>query len=183
MNVGFDLDGIFIDRPPFIPRGILEWLYRGPQNHEPRYRFPTTKVEQYIRKFSHHSFFRPKIYQNVEFLKHFSKDKKNSIFLISSRYQFLERETLKILRKYYLDNYFIKIYLNTKNEQPHLFKERVINKLKINMFVDDDLELLNYLKKCYPKIKLFWYNSDNTDKSLNGIIHINKLNEIYPYLK
>lgn len=182
MNIGFDLDGIFIDRPPFVPRGIIEWLYRGPQNHEPRYRFPSTTIEQFIRKFSHHSIFRPKILQSIEFLKNFSGNKKNTIFLISSRYHFIENETLNILEKYHLDKYFTKIYLNTKNEQPHLFKSSLIRKLKIDVFIDDDLELLTFLKKSCPKTKLFWYNLSNTDKTPDGIIHIKKLEEIYPYL-
>ncbi len=183
MNIGFDLDGIFIDRPPFVPRWLIEWLYRGPQNHEPKYRFPSTKIEQSIRKLSHYSLLRPKISQNIEFLEQFCKDKKNNLFLITSRYHFLENETLNILKKYNVDKCFSKMYLNDKNEQPHLFKSRIIGKLNLSIFVDDDLKLLLYLQKDYPKLKLLWYNQKSTSNLPPGIIQIKNLKEVYNYIK
>ena len=111
MKIGFDLDVIFIDGPPIIPKGIIEWLYRGSQNHDPKYRFPTTKFEQTIRKWSHSPIFRPEISRNVEFIKQLSKDKGLKIYLISSRYKFLENETMIILKKYGLENPALKVIL------------------------------------------------------------------------
>lgn len=183
MKIGCDLDGIFVDGPPFVPKRLIEWLYRGPQNHEPKYRLPTTEFEQQIRKFSHHSIFRPKINKNIEFLKNFSKGGKHNFFLISSRYDFLENETLVLLKKYGLENYFSKIYLNKKDEQPHIFKRNVLEKINIDIFVEDDLMLLNYLNNFFPKIKLLWYNPNNVGKTSTGILHIKDLKEINPHLK
>lgn len=181
MKIAFDLDGIFIDTPPLVPKKLIAWLYRGPQNHEPKYRFPTTKIEQHIRKFSHHSIFRPKISQNIEFLNIFAKSK-NQIFLVSSRYSFLRDLTIKLLEKYGIKNKFTKIYLNTKNEQPHLFKERVIKTLKIDVFIDDDLRLLEYLKSHCPNTKLFFYDL-NPQKVRSEINQIKELKEINKYLE
>lgn len=183
MNIGFDLDGIFIDKPPLIPRRVIEWIYRGPQNHEPKYRLPINKFEQQIRKFSHYTAFRPKISKNIEFLKYFSSKGNHQLFLISSRFAFLENETMAILKKYGLRDYFEKIYLNTKNEQPHIFKKKVLEKLNIDIFVEDDLMLLNYLHDFFPKIKLLWYNRSTVGRTSSGILHIKDLKEIYPYLK
>ena len=128
MIIAFDLDGIFIGSPPFIPKRLIEWLYRGPQNHKLKYRYPTTQTEQQVRRLSHLTIFRPKISKNTEFLKNFSKNNKQ-IFLVSSRYSFLEDLTIKLLEKYGIKNNFMKIYLNTGNEQPHLFKEKMIKKV------------------------------------------------------
>lgn len=182
MKIGFDLDGIFIAGPPFIPKRLIEWLYRGPQNHEPKYRFPTTKIEQRIRKLSHFSLFRPKISNNVDFLNEFSSTSKDQIFLVSSRYQFLEHSTMKILEKYNLKKKFVKIYLNTKNEQPHLFKRRMIKKLKIDIFIDDDFKLLQYLESRCPDTKLFCYNLYQ-DKIVSRINKLYELAEIKKYIK
>ena len=183
MKIGYDLDGIFIDGPPFIPRGLLEWLYRGPQNHEPKYRFPSTRLEQKIRKWSHQPIFRPQISKNAEFLKTFSDRGNHQFFLISSRYKFLENETLDILKKYGLRNHFLKIYLNDKNEQPHLFKKRILENLNLDIFIEDDLMLLSYLQKFFPKCKLLWYNPNNVRKSYAGITRIKNLKELQNYLK
>lgn len=181
MIIAFDLDGIFIGSPPFVPKRLIEWLYRGPQNQKLKYRYPTTKFEQQIRKLSHLGFLRPSISKNAEFLKNFSKSD-NQIYLVSSRYQFLESLTLKLLEKYSIKNNLTKIYLNTENEQPHLFKEKMIKKLKINIFIDDDLKLLMYLRSCCPDTKLFFY--DLNPKQIGpGVNRINELTEIKKYIK
>lgn len=182
MNIGFDLDGIFVGLHPLIPKEFIEWLYKGPQNHKPRYRFPSTQLEQNIRIWSHIALLRPKISGNAEFLKELSADKKNNIFLISSRYEFLTKQTLSLFKKYDLENYFFKIYLNSQNEQPHLFKKAVLEKLNLDIFVEDDLMLLQFLQKFFPKTKLLWYNPNNTKRIPSGILHIKSLKEILPYL-
>lgn len=182
MNIGFDLDGIFIGSPPFLPRDLIEWLYRGPQDHEPKYRFPSTWIEQKIRKWSHQSALRPQISKNVEFLKHFSAQGKHKVFLISSRYSFLKAETDEILKKYQLKKYFYRIYLNSDNLQPHIFKEEILKKLNLDLFIEDDFMLLKYLSGRFSKIKLLWYNEGESAKLPEGIKHIKSLNEIYTYL-
>ncbi|OGM18367.1 hypothetical protein A2686_04400 [Candidatus Woesebacteria bacterium RIFCSPHIGHO2_01_FULL_38_10] len=69
-KIAFDLDGVFINKPPFIPRKVIEWLYRSHRNNKKlSYRMPTTKIERLIRSFSHHHLFRPPIKKNIEFAK------------------------------------------------------------------------------------------------------------------
>lgn len=183
MRIGFDLDGIFVGSPPGVPKELIEWLYRGPQNYEPKYRFPTTKVEQIIRKWSHIWLLRPKISANIDFVKHISLDKKLNIYLISSRYQFLEQETFTILKKYGIQSFFSKIYLNAKNEQPHLFKKKILEKIKIDVFIEDDLMMLKYLHKFCPKIRFLWYNPEENRNLPKGITHIKNLSELNSYIK
>ncbi len=184
MNIGFDLDKVFINYPPFIPAELINWLYKNHRKKQLSYRIPTTSIERFIRKISHISLFRPKINENVLFINNFAHSlNPHRRYLISSRYSFLNNLTYKLLKKYGLYSCFNFIYLNTQDEQPHLFKARLIKKLKIDIFIDDDLELLTYLKKCYPKMKLFWYKLGDMDKISDGIIQINNLEKIYPYLK
>jgi len=184
MNIGFDLDKVFINYPPFIPDRLIDWLYKNHGEKQLSYRIPSTSIEKLIRRISHVSMFRPEIKENVSFIKNFSKSlKTHKLYLISSRYSFLNNLTYKLLKKHGIYHCFNAIYLNNQDEQPHLFKSRLIKKLKIDVFIDDDLELLFFLKEKCPKTKLFWYNLDSTDKNPAGITHIKKLEEIYPYLK
>lgn len=162
MRIGFDLDGIFVDKPPMVPKIVIEWLYRG-RDHTLAYRIPS-RPEQFVRKVSHMKMFRPPIKQNIRFIKQ-QKLLKHTLFLISGRFGFLQKETEAILRAHVIDGMFSKVMLNIDNEQPHLFKEKILKKLKIDLYVDDDLRLLEYLQQTCPKTKLVWLNSSSCQKS------------------
>ena len=184
-KIGFDLDKVFINYPPILPSKVVDWLYRDHNKRELSYRIPHSKIEQFIRKLSHIFLLRPQIKINTDFLTKLSKsDRHYQIFLISSRYKFLEDQTYKILKRYQIFNHFQKIYLNINNSQPHIFKEKIIKQLSLDIYIDDDLDLLIYLSSKLSKTKLFWYNPyQSRDISQdNNIIQINKLPEILNYL-
>src|SRR3989344_3255633 len=129
MNVGFDLDRIFISNPPYVPEKIA-----AENNH--------------------------------------------TYYLISSRFGFLKKITEELVQKYNLDKIFKSLHFNIINEQPHLFKDKIIKKLKIDRYVDDDLFLLNFLADKNYKTKFFWLNkkiSKTLGKNLFAIKHISKI--------
>ena len=175
--IGFDLDGVFVDHPPFVSFSILDCLYKDRKKQELSYRFPS-QFEQKIRRLSHLSFVRPPITANCEQLKKI-KDQ-YSLYLISGRFGFLEDLTYKWLKKYEMDNVFKKICLNTGNEQPHLFKERMLKENIINAYCEDDFDSITYLANRFKKIKFYWYTNDqNVKLKVSNIIAINNLGEIF----
>ncbi|RJQ31219.1 MAG: hypothetical protein C4562_06505 [Actinobacteria bacterium] len=182
MKIGFDLDRIFINYPPLVPAKLIDWLYKDHTKEDLSYRIPSYKVEQWFRKLTHLFFLRPQIKYNIDFLHRFINTSTHSTYLISSRYQFLEDITLKILKKYHLDNSFTKIYLNQKNLQPHLFKTKIIKSLRLDLYIDDDLDLLHYLYQNCPRTKLLWYNPRRRKVHKNGVEQIDRLEEIERYL-
>lgn len=172
MRIGFDLDGIFVDKPPFIPKSIIEWLYRE-HDRALSYRIPS-RPEQFIRKVSHMAMFRPPIKKNIQFMKQ-QKHLKHTYFLISGRFGFLQKETERILQAYAIDGMFAKVMLNTDNAQPHLFKNSMVKKWKIDRFVDDDLPLLTFLAENNPKTMFFWLSDTKTKfvaKNLSAVTHL-----------
>lgn len=176
MNIGFDLDKIFINFPPFIPTKIIEWLYKGNPNGTLKYRIPG-KAEQMIRTFSHYSLFRSPITKNVNYVKNIALANTNK-YLISSRFSFLEKRTSDIIKRYKLDKIFNAMYFNYSNNQPHEFKSEVIKKLNLDMYIDDDLQLLKYLSDKNPKTKFFWLNNKTSKtlrKNLFGIKNISDM--------
>lgn len=177
MNIGFDLDKIFVDYPPFIPDKIIDKLYKKKVNGVLLYRIPR-KPEQFVRKLSHLPIFRPKIQKNIDFLKDISRDK-HKLYLISSRFGFLENETLRLMQKLGFDKVFSGLYFNFQNLQPHIFKNDLMKKLKIDMYVDDDLPLLEYIAKNNKNTKFFWLNK-NPDKivSEKNIFSIPRISDI-----
>lgn len=177
MNIGFDLDKIFIDYPPFVPDWLIDKLYKKGANGELSYRMPS-KAEQILRLVSHYSIFRPPIKENIEIIKKLYRNN-NKHYLISSRFNFLKNKTEVLIKKHQLDKFFDGLFFNFKNEQPHLFKNNVIKKLKIGLYVDDDLQLLQYLSAKNSKVKFFWLNNNETRKLENNLFAIRKLSEMF----
>lgn len=162
MRIAIDLDGVIVDKPPLIPKKLIEWLFRGGRKNGLHYRFPTTRLEQLIRKLSHFYLLRPAIDKNINFLKKNSGKEIGELFIVSARYSFLEQETKIWLRKRGIGNLFSQVYLNLKDEQPHFFKEKILKKLKVDIFIDDDHLLADYLIGRLGNTRIYCLSSNKT---------------------
>ncbi|OGH19075.1 MAG: hypothetical protein A3F31_01105 [Candidatus Levybacteria bacterium RIFCSPHIGHO2_12_FULL_38_12] len=176
MNIGFDLDGIFIDKPPFVPKVIIERLYKK-KNGAIKYRIPG-RFEQIVRKISHAKLFRPAIKQNIKYLHKIHKFNSHRCYLISGRFGFIQKQTDHILNAYKISNVFYKRCVNLQSKQPHLFKNEMLKKLKIKKFVDDDLDLLIFLSKKNPSITFYWLNEKENKKLSKNLFAIKNLQNI-----
>lgn len=182
MRIGFDLDKIFVDYPPFIPDQLIDKIYKKKSNGELIYRIPH-RPEQYLRSFFHLSIFRPLIKENIDVVKKIPRDN-NQLFLISSRFGFLEKKTKALLKKYKLDTLFDGMYFNFEDKQPHIFKNEVLRKLHLDIYIDDDLHLLQYLVSYHKKTQFFWLTPHPNYKhkhALYNITPITRLSEIIKY--
>jgi FMN phosphatase YigB (HAD superfamily) len=178
MKIGFDLDKVFINTPPLIPNAVINKFYKQRDNGVLLYRIPS-RSEQLFRKAIHAPFLRQPIQANLAFLKELSNEKKHQLYLISSRFNFLKPETTRLVKKYQLDKIFDELYFNYDNKQPHEFKNEMLKKLKLDIFVDDDLSLVRYVAKNNPKTKFFWYDQQAKGKSVgDNIKAITNLGEI-----
>jgi len=178
MNIGFDFDKVFIDYPPLIPDYLFDRFYKKKANGTLMYRIPS-RPEQVFRKLTHFSFLRPVIKENVLFLKTIPK-KNNSLYLISSRFGFLEQLTQKLVCKHGFDQIFDGLFFNFNNLQPHLFKNEVIKHLRLDTYVDDDLPLLRYVARHNKKTRFFWLNKQKTGTITFNITAITDLTAILP---
>lgn len=188
MIIGFDFDKIFINTPPFLPDSIVDLLYKGGSHfkkgkkaEELHYRIPNT-IEQKIRIISHYPPFRQPLKENIAALNTLCKNKNLRLFLISSRFSFLNKRTDTLLKKYQLNNCFEKIYFNYKNEQPHLFKLKMIKDLNINVYVEDDIDLVLFLADKMHDLKIFWLSKRKETISLpENVIAVKDLRELKKY--
>ncbi|OGM11249.1 hypothetical protein A2Z22_00620 [Candidatus Woesebacteria bacterium RBG_16_34_12] len=168
IKVGFDLDGVIIGKPPFVPNLVMEKLVRK-NNHGLAYRFPESKIEKCIRWLSHYPLLRPPIKRNIQFIHELYNSQEYQLFVVSSRFSFLEERTKEWFKFYKLRKLFKEIYINLNNEQPHLYKEKMIKKLKLNVFIDDDLPLLEYLRKKLGDVELIFV--EEKEKHLSNHKH------------
>lgn len=178
VKIGLDLDGVLIDKPPFVPKRLLEWLVRAHKDRGLAYRFPKSKLEQQIRILSHYYLFRPPIRKSLEFAKSLANTNRYELYIISGRYSFLKDRTKQLLKKHQADSLFKKAIINLGDEQPHLFKEKMIKKLAIDIFVDDDLPLAQYLAKSMPPVKIFCLDQQQRPGFRADVCLIQALEEI-----
>src|SRR5579871_1502149 len=179
MNFGFDLDKVFVDYPPFMSSKIIDSLYKKRSNGSLLYRIPS-RPEQLLRILSHFSPLRPPITRNIDFLKQLTKNTTHKYYLISSRFSFLEKTTDRLMKKQGFKKLFHSMVFNFEDLQPHIFKDRAIKKFHIDRYVDDDLDLLQYLAKHNPQTVFYWLNGDvdkNLEKNLLAISDISKITE------
>lgn len=156
IRIGFDFDKVFVNYPQFVPDRVIDRLYKK-KNGVLKYRFPGT-VEQQIRILSHHHAFRTPITPNINVLKQICNNGIDT-YLISSRFGFLEQRTEQWLARHNLKPYFKGIYFNYSNQQPHEFKNIVLQQLGITHYIDDDLDLLQHLAPKNPNIHFYWMTS------------------------
>lgn len=89
-------------------------------------------------------------------------ENKARFYLVTSRFKFLEKLTGSWLKKYHLDKYFAGVLINTKDIDPLVFKAKVINDKDMDFFIEDDLDVIDYLEK-NTSAKLCWVVPGHTD--------------------
>lgn len=180
MNIGFDLDKVLVNYPPLIPDSVIDGLYKKRVRGGLQYRFPS-KPEQFIRKLSHAPFLRPKIKENIAFLRDIAKEN-NALYLVSSRFQFLRPETERLTKKLGFHTLFTKMFFNYDNKQPHEFKSEIIKKLHLDIYVDDDFPLLKHVAKENKATHFFWLSRrKRPEKLTRNITAINTLSDILTF--
>lgn len=176
MNIGFDLDKIFIDYPPFVPDGLIDALYKAQSNGILRYRIPS-KPEQIVRLFTHLPPFRPPLMTNIQTVKDKNHKGTDKYHLISSRFSFLRQRTEAIIKRYAFDKIFDGMFFNFEDEQPHIFKDKIVKKLKLDRYIDDDLPLLRFLASENSNTKFYWLNKNEVGQLSRNLFAITKLSD------
>lgn len=164
LKVGFDLDGVLLYNPARIARPIIVFLKKIFLKKEVnKFHYPKTKIQKLIWLIFHKVVFGPAF--GYDELKKLMKSKKIKAYIITGRNESLKNDFKKWLIKLEASKFFSGSYFNDKNEQPFLFKERMIKKLKLDLYVEDNWDIVSYLNSIQnksersSKIKIYWiYN-------------------------
>jgi len=178
LRVGFDLDGVVIYNPTRIIRPITAF-FKDLIFKEKHLRFyhPKSKLGRLIWWFLHKS----SLYISPGFwdLTRLVHEGKMEVFIVTARYDFLKSDFEKWIKKLNKNKTLSGWYFNKKNEKPHIFKARMIKKLELDIFVDDNLDIANFLKTKFENrgTKIFWvYNI--LDRKQKYQYKFSKLNEV-----
>ena len=154
LRVGFDLDGVLLYNPARVARMPIT-LIKKILTHKSEIKFytPKSKVEKIIWRMLHWSSIFPA--HGIDDIKELVDMGKIEAYLISGRFSFLEADLKWWLNRIQLIGHFTGIHFNKKDEQPHLFKERMIKKLGLDIFVEDNFDIVSHLTR-KSDAKIYW---------------------------
>lgn len=157
LRVGFDLDGVLLYNPARtvrLPVSIVTRILFKKKGV--KFYIPTKPHEKFIWHIFHLSslFVEP----GVEIIDQLVKEKKIQAHIVTARFSFLENDLLRWEHKLDKNNTFTSINYNKNDEQPHIFKEKMIKKLNIDIFVEDNIDIVRHLKAT-TNAQIYWiYN-------------------------
>ncbi|MGB9883273.1 MAG: hypothetical protein ACPLRN_02030 [Microgenomates group bacterium] len=158
LKIGFDLDGVLLYNPSRIVRPIIYFIKKYIlKRNVNKFYYPKNKIEQFIWLFLHKTSLFPQ--PGIDEIKELIKNKKIKAYVISARYEFLKNDFYYWQKKIDPDNLFSGWFFNEKNQQPYEFKAEMIKKLDLDIFVEDNWDVVRKLKVKSQKLKIFWiYN-------------------------
>lgn len=146
LRVGFDLDGVLLYNPARIIRPIVAVIKNNfIKNRRKKFIIPQTPLEKFIWSILHLSsmFIAP----GLKDIHKLVKEGKIEAYIITARYSFLKYDFEHWKKKLGTEEYFKACYQNEQDEQPHLFKERMIRELDLDVFVEDNWDIVEHLDK------------------------------------
>jgi hypothetical protein len=165
LKVGFDLDGVLLYNPARIIRPILkttkELLLK---QKKPTFYVPQTPSEEFLWKLVHKSsmFISP----GIEEIEDLVLTGEIQATIVTARFECLKGDYDKWVVKLNRNQIFKNSFYNHRNEQPHIFKERMLRKLKLDVYVEDNWDIVSYLHQSSLKTRIMWVNNI-LDKSIS----------------
>lgn len=158
LKVGFDLDGVLLYNPARVVRPIIVLFKKIFLPKEVNtFHYPKTKFQEFIWFLLHKSsiFVAP----GLEDIKGLVKTNKIEAYIISARYESLRNDFNNWLNKIDAKKNFTACYYNNNDEQPQIYKLRKIKELKLDIFIEDNWDIVKYLNSQLKKTKIIWiYN-------------------------
>lgn len=157
IRVGIDFDGVIAYNPFRVVRAPVSWYKRHVlQKRGLKFFIPHSRWQKIVWALVHESSYFPSPGQSL--LRSAVASGKIEAHLITARYSFLNQNLLTWLKKHHLEDVFSTINVNTGDEQPHIFKERIIKEKKLDYFIEDNLDIVSYLDG-RVKTKVCWIHN------------------------
>jgi hypothetical protein len=144
LRIGFDFDGVIAYNPIRIFRRPVMWfIHKRRKTENLEFPYPKNKLIQLVWKVLHETSFFPA--HGFTELTQLLRKKKIKAYIISGRYNFVDDSLMRWLKKHNALDLFAGVYVNKENIQPHHFKEKMLEQLKLDYFVEDNYDIVRYL--------------------------------------
>lgn len=185
LRVGFDLDGVILYNPARIFRPLIALFKKiFIRKRLNKFWIPKKPWERSLWSLAHKSsiFIAP----GFNDIKKLVKQNKIKAYLVTARFSFLKYDLQKWLNNRQFNKVFSQVYYNEDDEQPHLFKDKMIKKLNLDFFIEDNWDIVKYLSPKFEReksnTKIFWiYNF--FDKRIDYIYKFSGLKKAIQLLK
>lgn len=157
LRIGFDFDGVIAYNPLRILRAPYAFFQKRILGRKGvHFIYPQGEIQKLLWNLAHETSFFPS--PGFKELKKLLREKKIEGYLITGRYSFLEHSLQNWLKKHGAEDLFQAIYVNKKDEQPHLFKEKMLRKLNLDAFVEDNWDIVQHLTAKFPQknLEIHW---------------------------
>jgi len=157
IRIGLDFDGVVAANPLRVVRGPITYIKRHIlKKKKTEFYIPTSPFMKFVFWLPHQCSFFPG--RGIYRLKKLVEEGKVEVCIVSGRYGYLDAQIPVWLKWRGLDRTFTAVYANEQNEQPHVFKERMLQQLHLDYFIEDNFDIVSYLQKRTPT-KIYWlYN-------------------------
>ncbi len=184
LKIGFDLDGVILYNPLRIFRGMAKKILKPLKasllhQNKSNFYLPKSNFEKFLWNLIHKSSFM--VNHGYDDLVKLSKNKKIKLYLITGRYGSLKKDYLSWLNKLKANKTFYKCYLNENNLQPNQFKENMIKKLSLDVYVEDNYDIIEKLNH-HTNAKILWL-TNAADKNIPYSLKFFSLKEVCQYLR
>lgn len=153
-RIGLDFDGVVAYNPARIIRPYVKW-FKAKLLRKRRLSFmvPQSPLMKMAWIVMHESSVFPA--KGLSLLKEAAKREDIEFYLITGRFPILERSLNRWIKRNKAEKIFKSIHINRDVEQPHEFKLKMINKLKLDYFVEDNWDIVDFLKN-KTQAKVMW---------------------------
>lgn len=184
LHVGFDMDGVLLYNPARIMRPIVVFIKRYILKRKTnRFYYPKNRFERFLWILAHKSSIMKA--DGIEDIYTLIREKKIQAYIITSRYTMLKKDCEYWFRKLNKDNLFTACYYNESDEQPFLYKERMIKKLNLQYYVEDNWDNVKHINETLNEgqnTKVLWiYNF--IDRSIPYLYKFPTLKEAVSFLR
>jgi len=165
LKIGFDLDGVLLYNPVRSIRPMIVFIKKYLLKRDlDKFYYPKSRFEQFLWFFLHKTSVWPA--PGIGELKKAVKEKRIKAYIISARYESLKKDFEKWIEIIDPKKQFSGYYFNDKNDQPYIFKEKMIKKLNLDIYVEDNWDIVRYLNSNSllrqgfgGQVKIYWiYN-------------------------
>lgn len=173
IKIGLDFDGVVAYNPFRVVRApvvLLKKMIFGIR--DTKFIIPHTPAQRWIWALMHEtSYF---LAPGIDVIRMMKKSGRFEFHLITARYNFLQTGLYRFLRRYEIESLFETITMNVQNEQPHMYKKRVVQEKNLDYFIEDNLDIVHALSEKVPT-RIYWI--------YNFFDRTNTYSHKYPYLQ
>lgn len=143
IRVGFDLDGVLLYNPARLMRPLIKSYKALKRTKKVTFVVPSTPLQIFIWKLLHLSSIFPA--QGYGLIKRLVEEGHIEAYIVTARFASLHENTVRWFAYLNRDGVFTRCIENKDSLQPHLYKEQQIQELGLDVFIDDNWDIVHHL--------------------------------------